>query len=96
MGTPKRPDLGPVHPCMGVTGDAMGVKDVMCVMGVMDVKDVKDVKDVSPGAAVMGGPQVESLGQAATLVILITVTVAQRVETRTSEVTHGILHTGDF
>ena len=63
-------------------------------MGVMGGETC--VTDVSPGTAVTGGAQVESLGQVATLVILITVTVVQRAETRTSEVTHGILLTGDF
>lgn len=52
------------------------------------------VMDVSLGTAVMGGTP-GSLDQVATLVTLITGTVAQRAETRTSEVTHGILLTGD-
>ena len=81
MGTARRPGLGLVHPCMGVMGDAT---------------DEMDVTGVSPGTTMMGGAQVESLGQVATLVILITVIVVQRAETRTSEVTHGILLTGDF
>lgn len=53
------------------------------------------VTDVSLGTAVMGGTP-GSLDQVATLVTLITGTVAQRAETRTSEVTHGILLTGDL
>lgn len=39
--------------------------------------------------------QAESRGQVATLETLITGTAAQKVETRTSEMTHGIQHTGD-
>lgn len=39
--------------------------------------------------------QAESRGQVATLETLITGTAAQKVETRTSEATHGIQHTGD-
>eukprot|EP00064_Thunnus_orientalis_P023912 superscaffoldBa00009579_g24174 len=80
MGTARRPGLGPVHPCMGVMGGAT---------------DVMDVTDVSPGTTMTGGAQAESLGQVATLVIPITVTVVQRAETRTSEVTHGILLTAE-
>lgn len=43
----------------------------------------------------MGGTQAENRGQVPPLVTLITGTVARRAETRTSELPHGILHTGD-
>lgn len=79
MGTAKSPALGHVLPCMGVMDASLGTA----------------VMDASLGTAVMGGTQVESRGQVATLVTLITGTVARRAETRTSEVTRGILHTGD-
>lgn len=78
MGTAKNPGLGHVHPCMGVMGASLGTA----------------VMDASLGRAVKGGTQVESRDQVATPVTLITGTVAQRAETRTSEVTREILHTG--
>lgn len=80
MGTAKNPDLGHVHPFMA----GMGVSLEKAGMG------------VSLGTAGMGGTPVESRGQVATLVTLITGTVVQRAETRTSEVTLEILHTGDY
>lgn len=53
------------------------------------------VTDVSLVKVVMAGIQVESRGLVATLVTTIG-TVAQRAETKNWEVTHGILHTGDY
>lgn len=78
MVTAKNPGLGHVHPCMGVMGASLGTA----------------VMDVSLGRAVKGGTQVESRDQVATPVTLITGTGAPRAETRTSEVTREILHTG--
>lgn len=89
MGTAKSPGLGHARPCMGVMA-------VTVVSHGSDVMDVTDVTDVSLGTVVMGETQVESRGRVATHVTLITGIAAQRAETRTSEVTHGILHTGDY
>lgn len=61
-------------------------------MGVKVVSLGTPVMDVSPGTAVMGGTRVESLDRLATLVTMITGTVAQRAETRT----RGNLHTAEM
>lgn len=79
MGTAKSPSLGHVHPFILGRDASLGTAGM----------------DASLGTAGMGGTQVESRGQVATLVTLITGTEAQRAETRTSELTHEILHTGD-
>lgn len=84
MGRAKSPGLGHVHLLMGVKH----VRDV--------VIHVTAVMHVSLGTAVMGGPPAESRGRAATLVTTITGTAHQRAETRTSEVTRGILHISEY
>lgn len=89
MGTAKSPDLGHVHPFTGVMDGSLG-------RAVMDARHGTAVMDESPGTAAMGGTQVESRGRVATPETMIIGIVAQRAETRTSEVTHGILHTGDY
>lgn len=94
MGTAKNPDLGHAHRFM----DGRAVKGVSLGRAVMGG---------SLGTAVMGGTRVESRGQVATLVTMITGTVAQRAETKTPEAqnpeaqtpeaqSHVILHTGDY
>lgn len=85
MGTAKSPGLGHVHLFMGV----MHEMDAMHEMGVMGVMDVSLEKEV------MAGIQAESRGRVDTRVTTITGIEAQRAETRISEVTRGIPHTGD-
>lgn len=75
------------------TAKSRGLGPVHLFMG---VTAVTVVMDVSLGTAVTGGIRAGSPGRVATLVTTITATVAQRAETRMWEVTHGILHTGDY
>lgn len=65
------------------------------ILGLGPAHRFMGVTDVSRGTTATGGIQVESRDLVATLVTTIG-TAAQRAEKRTWEVTHGILHTGNY